>query len=587
MRRPLTDEDLTERATIDGRIVFAMATFAALTLLVALLDRIGIPEVLVRLIGPRVHPRGPRHARHPATLDARIALLCGRPRSVPMPYVGLGAAALAAGLLLPFVPPGSNSVPGLAPGIGAALGLVVAALVTGPVPAQDRRVFARRPRRGAVSQCRPAPGLAVTVAAIGGLIGMAGYATAIAPVTEVLGVGRPAATAILAFVLVSDCRTRWPVGCRLVCQWRSGRAGRLFHAAAGAAAVPKGDMPFPLIENPAVWREAGLQILTWQSDAVTVGSIIAAVGAMVGVAALAPLLCAPITARDGAAAMRGGVLTVAWSILLTALVSAALLWGTVTFSRAMAGQRPERLPDGVYAASRAGIVEICGGFPSTPTAARIQCASSVDSTGRLPVSAIKPLGPLYLIGLSSAAGLGAAGTSLLAAGLLAIGLTVAAAGFLVCATALGHDLFYRVSDHGAQASRRLAVTRAILVGIVAVGAMLSGARDFDPKQLVGLALALSAAGIFPLVVLSLWRRALGPDAVVSLLTGLGSAEAILFGGAPTLQALAFAAAIGAVMGTAAGFVTSFLHGGDRTDSEAFVEAVFHRKGDVLAPDKGA
>jgi cation/acetate symporter len=584
-RRPLTDEDLTERAAIDGRIVFAMATFAAMTLMVALLDRIGIPEALVRLIGPLFVLAGL------ATLGVllrsmRVSRFYGAGRTIPTPYVGLGAAALAAGLALPFVPPAMDSVPGLAMGVGAAVGFCVAALATGPYLRKTGAFSLADLVAARFPNIALRLGLAVTIAAIGALIGMAGYETAVAPLIEVLGISRPVATAILAFVLVLIAA---PGGLSGVIWSANGAAGVLF----AAFALPlflllwRSDMPMPFVQDPAVWREAGLQILVWQGAGIPVGGLIAGVAAAIGVASLAPLLSAAIGARDSGVALRGGILTIGWGAILTLLVTAALLWGTVTFSRAMAGQRPERLPDNVYAAAGAGLVEICGGFPTSPTAARTKCAPNVDATGRLPVSAIKPLGPFYLIALSGAAGLGAAGTSLLAAALLAIGLALAAAGFLICATALGHDLFYRVRDHGAQASRRLAITRAILVAVVAVGAGLAGARDLDPRILIGLAMALSAAGVFPLIVLSMWSRALGPDAVVALLTGLGSAEAVLSGGAPSLASLSLAATTGAVVGTGAGFLTSFLHGGDRAHSEAFVAAVLHSDGDVLAPDKGA
>ena len=52
MKRPLTDEDLLERASIDGRVAFAMAAFALGSGLVALLDRVGVPERIVGVLGP-------------------------------------------------------------------------------------------------------------------------------------------------------------------------------------------------------------------------------------------------------------------------------------------------------------------------------------------------------------------------------------------------------------------------------------------------------------------------------------------------------------------------------------------------------
>ena len=56
MRQPLTDEDLIERGALDGRVAFAIAAFVALAGLLALLDRVGAPEGLVRLLGPLFVP---------------------------------------------------------------------------------------------------------------------------------------------------------------------------------------------------------------------------------------------------------------------------------------------------------------------------------------------------------------------------------------------------------------------------------------------------------------------------------------------------------------------------------------------------
>ncbi len=48
----MTDEDVLERAGVDGRVAFAMAAFALGAGLVALLDRVGVPEKLVGALGP-------------------------------------------------------------------------------------------------------------------------------------------------------------------------------------------------------------------------------------------------------------------------------------------------------------------------------------------------------------------------------------------------------------------------------------------------------------------------------------------------------------------------------------------------------
>ena len=115
-------------------------------------------------------------------------------------------------------------------------------------------------------------------------------------------------------------------------------------------------------------------------------------------------------------------------------------------------------------------------------------------------------------------------------------------------------------------------------------------ESVDPRALIGLAITLATASIAPLLILSLWPRAEGVEAILALLAGLASTEAVIFaaGSAPTLAIFAHAALIAFAVSLIVGVVASFFHADDPTShGSAFVHGVLHGETDVLNPDKGA
>ena len=105
--------------------------------------------------------------------------------------------------------------------------------------------------------------------------------------------------------------------------------------------------------------------------------------------------------------------------------------------------------------------------------------------------------------------------------------------------------------------------------------------------LIGVSLAFSAAGLAPLMALTLWPRARSRDAMFALVVGLGTAELVLIYGDGTVRGLAASAVVGCLASIAAGVLSSLVGGGDRSAGYRFAEAVWRPEGDVIAPDKGA
>ena len=318
-----------------------------------------------------------------------------------------------------------------------------------------------------------------------------------------------------------------------------------------------------------------------------VGGPLTALGAGVAVVSLVSLLIESTAARDARAAVRAGGLTLAWSALVGLFVAIAVLWGAAVFSRVVVGRSPDRLPDAVYAASATGLVDICGRSVRGPAEARTACATRAVPGGPLSSADVRPRSPLFLASLTAVSGAGAAGAGLFAAGMLAVGLSLAAVGFFLCATALGHDLLYRMSGRETQSSRRLAITRALLVAIVAFGAAATGARTYDPRLLIGFAGTLAAAGVLPLLLLSLHRWATDRHGFIAFAVGVACAIVLLWWQPFALDTLLRTAFLAATAGTVAGLLTSALFAADRLKARAFVDAVLHGDGDVFGPDKGA
>ncbi|MBV8851621.1 MAG: symporter-like protein, partial [Methylobacteriaceae bacterium] len=131
MRQDWTGEFGEERASIDGRVAFASAFLVLGCALIILLDRIGVPERLVAVLGPMMA------LISLAVLGAllhsmRVSRFYAAGRRVPSIYAGFAAttliAALAASCLVAL--PAGVSLTDF--GIGIAAGAAIAGLGVRP-----------------------------------------------------------------------------------------------------------------------------------------------------------------------------------------------------------------------------------------------------------------------------------------------------------------------------------------------------------------------------------------------------------------------------------------------------------------------
>jgi cation/acetate symporter len=113
--------------------------------------------------------------------------------------------------------------------------------------------------------------------------------------------------------------------------------------------------------------------------------------------------------------------------------------------------------------------------------------------------------------------------ALAVAAVLSAALAAAGSILLALAHAAGHDLWGRLLNPGAPPSRRLAVARVAIL-LVGAGAVLAAATP-RPAEIVSAvigAYSLSAAGLFPALVLGIWwKRANAWGAVAGIVLGLG------------------------------------------------------------------
>ena len=112
-------------------------------------------------------------------------------------------------------------------------------------------------------------------------------------------------------------------------------------------------------------------------------------------------------------------------------------------------------------------------------------------------------------------------TGLVMAGGLAAALSTADGLLLTIANAISHDLYYNVIDHTASLTKRLTITKILLVITALVAAYVATFRIAIIVELVAWAFSLAGASFFPALVMGIWwKRANKAGAVAGMCVGL-------------------------------------------------------------------
>jgi len=130
-------------------------------------------------------------------------------------------------------------------------------------------------------------------------------------------------------------------------------------------------------------------------------------------------------------------------------------------------------------------------------------------------------GDLIVLATPEIAGLPYVVSGLVAAGGLAAALSTADGLLLTIANALSHDLYYKMIDPSASTTKRVTISKVLLVVVAIVAAYVTSLKPGDILFLVGAAFSLAASAFFPPLVLGVfWKRANKWGAIVGMSAGL-------------------------------------------------------------------
>jgi cation/acetate symporter len=147
--------------------------------------------------------------------------------------------------------------------------------------------------------------------------------------------------------------------------------------------------------------------------------------------------------------------------------------------------------------------------------------ADINKDGIFQLGEMRIGGDIIVLAAPEIAGLPYVISGLVAAGGLAAALSTADGLLLTIANALSHDLYYKMIDPNASTSRRVAISKTLLL-VVAIAAAYMAYTVFVTKQadilfLVSAAFSLAAAGFFPALTLGIfWKGATKWGAVLGM-----------------------------------------------------------------------
>ena len=147
----------------------------------------------------------------------------------------------------------------------------------------------------------------------------------------------------------------------------------------------------------------------------------------------------------------------------------------------------------------------------------------VNRDGILQLGEMKIGGDIIVLATPAIGGLPYVVSGLVAAGGLAAALSTADGLLLTIANALSHDLYYKMIDPNAPTSRRVTLSKALLLVVALAAASVAAQKPADILFLVSAAFSFAAAAFFPVLVLGIfWKRANKWGASLGMIAGLGT-----------------------------------------------------------------
>ncbi len=153
----------------------------------------------------------------------------------------------------------------------------------------------------------------------------------------------------------------------------------------------------------------------------------------------------------------------------------------------------------------------------------LMSVTDINMDGIVQLAEITIGGDLIVLATPEIAGLPYVITGLVAAGGLAAALSTADGLLLTIANALSHDVYYKMIDPHAPTTRRLAISKGLLLVVAVLAAYVTSLKPGDILFLVGAAFSLAASAFFPALALGVfWKRANKWGAILGMSAGLGT-----------------------------------------------------------------
>jgi cation/acetate symporter len=147
----------------------------------------------------------------------------------------------------------------------------------------------------------------------------------------------------------------------------------------------------------------------------------------------------------------------------------------------------------------------------------------INKDGILQLGEIRIGGDIVVLATPEIGGLPYVISGLVAAGGLAAALSTADGLLLTIANALSHDVYYKMIDPNAPTSRRVTISKVLLLVVALAAAYVAAQKPADILFLVSAAFSFAAAAFFPVLVLGIfWKRASKWGAAAGMIGGLGT-----------------------------------------------------------------
>ena len=149
--------------------------------------------------------------------------------------------------------------------------------------------------------------------------------------------------------------------------------------------------------------------------------------------------------------------------------------------------------------------------------------TDINKDGIFQLGEMRISGDIIVLATPEIGGLPYVVSGMVAAGGLAAALSTADGLLLTIANALSHDLYYKMIDPNAPTSRRVTISKSLLVVVALAAAGVAAQKPADILFLVSAAFSFAAATFFPVLVLGIfWKRANKWGATLGMVAGLGT-----------------------------------------------------------------